>query len=509
MGLFSAPAAEVGVETWQSKRNNTNPVWFKDSGMRRLAFWMTMCCMTMIGVGYDGALLTGLQANPFWLSYLGIMTAAIALGYIPGGPTGSFLADRYGRKVPVIVGAVLAVAGMIVQVTAKTGNVFLGSRLLIGFSNGMSYCISPVLAAELAHPRQRGPAIALVGSIIAAWTTFGTLNIKSDWSWRLPVILQAMGCVVQLFTIPFAPESPRWLVSRGQNDKALEILARYHANGDQNDELVQFEINEIIAAHQQTLTNKNIGTWRDLLATPGNRKRVYICLITSIGGQCNGYVIITYYLPQILKTVGVTGATQQTALFGGLSIWGLFVAVPAALFVDRLGRRKIWLMTYTWMLVCEICVTALSATFENTGSKGAGIAVVVFLYLVSLAKQSRHGLNVAYPCEIMPTHLRSKGIAIVMMGGYIAQSVNQYVNPVAFDAITWKYYLVYIVILCGLITTFYFYFPETRGYTMEEVALLFDGPTAVFPEHVEEIQLDAAGDNKETLQDRVVPELKL
>jgi hypothetical protein len=90
-------------------------------------------------------------------------------------------------------------------------------------------------------------AVLLIRPASAAWTTFGTQHIKSDWSWRAPSALQGLPSVLQVFLIWFVPESPRWLVSKGRETQALKTLAYYHADGDENDPLVQYEFEEIKA----------------------------------------------------------------------------------------------------------------------------------------------------------------------------------------------------------------------------------------------------------------------
>lgn len=67
----------------------------------------------------------------------------------------------------------------------------------------------------------------------------------NNWSWRIPSILQGIPAIFQFFLIFFAPESPRWLVSKGRDSQALQTLAYYHADGDEQDPLVQFEFHEI------------------------------------------------------------------------------------------------------------------------------------------------------------------------------------------------------------------------------------------------------------------------
>lgn len=96
---------------------------------------------------------------------------------------------------------------------------------------------------------------------------------KADSSARVPVLLV-------LVSLPFIPESPRWLIAKGREDDAHKMLAKYHANGDLQDELVLFELNEmknIIAADAENDT-----TWKQAFGTPGNRKRFLMIACVSV-----------------------------------------------------------------------------------------------------------------------------------------------------------------------------------------------------------------------------------
>ena len=99
---------------------------------------------------------------------------------------------------------------------------------------------------------------------IRSGITFGTLYINSNWSWRLPSLLQSAPSFVQLLLVLLLPESPRWLVSRGKDEKALEILAKYHANGDREDPLVRFEYAEMKVSIRQ---GEQKGRWSELFKT--------------------------------------------------------------------------------------------------------------------------------------------------------------------------------------------------------------------------------------------------
>ena len=84
-------------------------------------------------------------------------------------------------------------------------------------------------------------------------------------------------------------------------------------------------------------------------------------------------------------------------------------------------------------------------------------------------------LIIAYPAEIWPYQLRARGIALTQMSTYGAIFFNIFVNPIALESIGWKYYLVFAVILVVITVTVYFFYPETKGHSLEEMAVVFDG----------------------------------
>ena len=106
----------------------------------------------------------------------------------------------------------------------------------------------------------------------------------------------------------------------------------------------------------------------------------------------------------------------------------------------------------------------------------AGIAVVPMLFLFCSAYDFAYmPLFIAYPAEILPFQLRAKGLAITLTTDSLACFFNQYVNPVAFEAIEWKYFLVYVGCLVIFLGVIFFLFPETQGKSLEDVSRIFDG----------------------------------
>jgi MFS family permease len=451
--------------------------------MRKLNFLLLTCYLGAMANGYVSSLISSLIANPRWFQdfqgfssgkMLGLVVAAQSLGSIAAFFPAPWLSDRFGRRVGIMSGNLVMTAGFLGQVLTASPSVFLAMRLVAGFGAICNIISSSALCLELAHPRQRAVVGAFfntfyfVGSITSTWASFGSLRISSSWSWRFPVAIQLFWTVAQCVLVLFCPESPRWLVSHGNTDKARSVLATYHANGNTDDDLVCAELSKISESFESESRSRQIG-WRSLFATPGNRKRLVLTIAIGIATQWVGNGIITFYLAPVLQTVGITSAFQQQGINGGLQIYNWFIACGAA-------------------LLFMILVTVCSERYSSTQSAAAGYAVIVFLflflggYVIGLTP-----IPVLYINEIWPSYLRTKGASIFWVTQAVAVCFNQYVNPIALERIMWRYYLAYVGVLVLVVVFMFFYVPETKGLSLEEVRVIFDGQ-----QQVDRLELQAA-----------------
>jgi sugar porter (SP) family MFS transporter len=325
---------------------------------------------------------------------------------------------------------------------------FIGARFLIGFGLTFTSNGAAMLVTELAYPPHRAPLTSLYnslwysGAIVAAWSTFGSFKLKSSWAWRVPSALQALPSILQLCFLWFGPESPRWLVSKGRETEALDLLAYYHADGNKEDPLVQFEYEEIRATIDLDRAVAATVGWSSLVKTPGNRKRLMILVALGWFSQWSGNGLVSYYLNQVFKTIGITNPTIQLLINGILQIWNLAWAVTAALLVERIGRRILFITSCIGMLLFFILQTVCSARYAVTQSNSAAHAVIAFIFLFYASYDIAFTpLVVSYPLEILPYPLRAKGFTVFSFVIFIALIFNQYVNPIALSKIGWKYYV--------------------------------------------------------------------
>jgi len=181
----------------------------------------------------------------------------------------------------------------------------------------------------------------------------------------------------------------------------------------------------------------------------------------------------------ILEQAGIQQASIKTLINAVLQLFNYFMALTSALFVDRIGRRTLFLISNCGMLVSLGLWTMCAALYEQTKSEFAGHATigVIFLYF-GFYDIAYSPLLVAYTVEILPFSIRAKGFAVMNLTVSIALIFNQYVNPVAYGKLRWKYYLFYVAWLAFELVFIYLYLVETKGRTLEQTAALFDGEGA-------------------------------
>jgi hypothetical protein len=303
--------------------------------------------------------------------------------------------------------------------------------------------------------------------------------MAGDWSWRMLSLFQVLPTAIQWSLIMFGPESPRWLMSKGREEEALAILIKYHGNGDSKDPMVLYEFEEMKRSVVEDRENKKYG-WTHLFKTKGMRKRSFTMIGLAICGQWSGNSLISTYLNQVLTTVGITNKPSQLGLNLALSVWNFFWGFSAGFNADRFGRRKIFLTSCFGMLVAFTGLTICTAEFVNTNSTSAGDITIVFIFLMSAFYSIGFAsVMLLYCTEIVPNAIRSKAHSLWAITQQSNITINTYLNPIGIKNLGWKYYIIFDCFIVLITLYIWFFVPETKGYTLEETAVLFDGPDAI------------------------------
>ncbi|WVQ83710.1 hypothetical protein IAT38_005854 [Cryptococcus sp. DSM 104549] len=487
------------MSDWHSIPNASDRLkWYQNKGQLKLNFFLAVIFIGMVLNGYDGSLISGLQASDSWqadLEYPSSMRIGMlnSLGNISGlvvGPIIMYIDDNFGRRwgirfygYTMLIGSVL---GCIAGIPGVSGyGLFVAGRAIIGLGLASFLMTSLITIQEIAHPRTREAVAAswdsywIIGSVIASWVIFGTVGyMTTSWSWRIPYIIQVPVAVFILIAVQFVPETPRFLYSKGREEEAFQFLVKYHGNGDVDDPLVHFEFQEMkeaIKLEKEAKAEK----WSTILKSRSNRHRMGLAMLMAFCTGLSGSSIIYYYYTSVFDLVGITDATTQTGINAGLSIFTWFCQM-ATVYVGRfVGRRKILLFVWPAILVSLVGLCVSSGVFANAaeGNTHAGIATVVLVWIYLGCFNFTAPILYAYPAEVQTFSMRSKGLLIWNTVNQLEGAYVTWVDSVALDAIGYKYYIVYMPLIITQWILIYFFMVETKGYTLEEIALAFDGPS--------------------------------
>jgi len=421
---------------------------------------------------------------------------AIEAVFFGGGFIGTMLqgwiSDKFGRRICTETAAVLMTISGIIGAASVDPGMFIVSRGICGLSGGIILANTPVYISEIAPAHTRGLLVGmhatsiLGGYIVSACIALGFNFVTSAIQWRLQFIMLTIFSLVFAVSVLFVPESPRWLIEQGRIDEATAIMERLHrTKRDPSAKLARAEILQIVA---QVNAEKDLPhSYWYILSNAHLRKRAYCSILTFAMVQSSGLLVIFNLMPILFGALGFDNVLQL-----GLSIvWVTLGAMGAsvnALIVDRVGRVKLlgiggYLLSITMAIQC-----ALQKVYLNSGYKpGINASVAFYFIFIIFYSTSVDGVVYVYNAEIWPTHLRAKGVTFGL-GSYFIFGIA-YNSPAAqaFNAIGWKYYLVFICMTVVCTTLIVLTFPETKGLTLEEVNTKFGDTVEV---ELSDIRLD-------------------
>ncbi|KAG5949933.1 hypothetical protein E4U53_005632 [Claviceps sorghi] len=460
--------------------------------------YLVLFCAYMCGClnGYDGSLMGGLNGMDSYQRYFGMKIADSSTGLVFAmynigsvaavfftGPTNDYLGRRWG----MFVGAFLIIIGTCIQAPSINRGQFLAGRFILGF--GVSFCCvsAPCYVSELAHPSWRGTLTGLynctwyIGSIMASWVVYGCSYIDSDRAWRIPVWCQMMTSGVVVAGVFWLPESPRWLVAQGRHADAIKVLATYHGEGDEKHALVELQMREMSNQIAAEGSDKRWWDYRELWSTRSARHRLVCVLGMACFGQLSGNSLSSYYMVSMLKNAGIVEEKKRLALNGINPVLCFLGAVLGARMTDVVGRRPLLLYSIVFAACCFAVLTGTSKlSLDDPTNMAAANTTVAFIFIFGIVfSLGWTPLQSMYIVETLPTATRAKGTSIGNLASSAASTFIQYTSGPAFETIGYYFYLVFVFWDLFEAVFIYFFFPETKGRTLEELAEVFEAPNPV------------------------------
>ncbi|KAK4236351.1 hypothetical protein C8A03DRAFT_35761 [Achaetomium macrosporum] len=354
-------------------------------------------------------------------TYQGIAVASYNLGCFLGSLLTTLIGNPLGRKRVIMLGTSIMVVGAILQASATTPEQFIVGRIITGLGNGGNTSTVPTSQSETSKAHKRGKMVMIEGALITCsimvsyWIDLGLSFAPGSVAWRFPLAFQIVFCIVIITFIPVLPESPRWLILKGPEAEAREVVAALEGTEDtsHHDTVVE---NEVLAI-KETVAEMSKGTFADLFTVDDHTRNLHRTLLAYFNQQGLG---MSDFLSRLLAAV------NGTEYF--VASW------PAVFLVERAGRRKL-------MLFGAVGQAATMAVLAGVNSRGP---------------------------DGDTRGCRSRGSA-----NWIFNFLVVMITPLAFNNIGYRTYVIFAVINAFMVPCVYFFYPETAYRLLEEMDSIF------------------------------------
>ncbi|KAF2024133.1 general substrate transporter [Setomelanomma holmii] len=466
-----------------------------------LTFWVTVACATdMTLFGYDQGVFV--IVTPDFLdtldlngktSLISTVTAIYDIGCFFGAISVCAIGDPLGRKNCVLLGTTIMSIGAILQISAFSVPQMIVGRIVAGIGNGINTSTAPVWQGETSKASWRGKLIVIemimniAGFSLSNWVTYGFSFVAGSAAWRVPLAFQFLFIIILYGTVPWLPESPRWLIAKGRVEEADIILADLEAT-TVDDPFIITQSKDIQWAVQYE--KDHAVRWRDLLrGKTGDQqgthtiRRLILGMGTQAMQQLSGINVTSYYLPTVLISSVGLGNSLARLLAACNSVSYLLFSLIGIPNVERWGRRKMMMYAAAGQFFCyciiTICIrynedTSLGLATQRQWAKGS--IAFFFLYYVFFGI-GWQGVPWLYPTEINSMAMRTKGAALGTATNWIFNFMVVEVTPPGIENLHWRFYIIWTIFNFSFIPIVYFFYPETAGRTLEDIDRIFHGQT--------------------------------
>ncbi|EIY57979.1 D-xylose-proton symporter [Bacteroides ovatus CL03T12C18] len=435
--------------------------------------------------GYDTAVISGTIAQVTQLFQLdalqqGWYVGCALVGSIVGVLFAGILSDKLGRKLTMVISAVLFSTSALGCALSADFAQLVVYRIIGRVGIGVVSIVSPLYISELAVAQYRGRLVSLyqlavtVGFLgaylvnyqLLAWAESGT-QLSVDWLnkifitevWRGMLGMETLPAILFFIIIFFIPESPRWLIVRGKELKAVNILEKIYNSITE----AKSQLNET----KSVLTSETKSEW-SLLMKPGIFKAVIIGVCIAILGQFMGVNAVLYYGPSIFENAGLSGGDSlfYQVLVG---LVNTLTTVLALVIIDKVGRKKLVYYGVSGMVVSLILI-GLYFLFGDSLGVSSLFLLVFFLFYVFCCAVSICAVVFVLLSEMYPTKVRGLAMSIagfaLWIGTYLIGQLTPWMLQNLTPAGTFFLFALmcvpYMLIVWKLV-------PETTGKSLEEI----------------------------------------
>jgi len=475
---------------------------------KRINIYFVTIVITLGGLlfGYDTGVINGTQfyfSKYFeltgWLK--GFIVSSALLGALLGAASAGIISKSIGRKKSLIISAVLfaisAWGSGLPEILPESMTLMVIFRILGGIAIGMASMNAPMYIAEIAPAKNRGTLVTyyqmavVIGFFIVFLATYFigtglTEQQNIDYGWRYMFwseLIPAGAFLVLLFMVP---KSPRWLMIKGQEEEAKNVLVAIHGQ-----EMADKEFAEIKESIEQEGTIKKASIFQKSLFPI-----VVIGTVLSVLQQFTGINAVLYYGADIFEQAlgfGKEDILLQQILLATINLLFTFIAMFT---VDKLGRKPLLIIGGFGMLIGFLIMgfTLYLSDYSAVNSAGLPaisstegiICLVGILMFIGSFAMSMGPIVWVLLSEIFPNSIRSTAMAIAVAAQWLANYfvsqtfpivVESDANRLVADGGTWNNSLPYFLFSAFIIFIIFFtwkWIPETKGKTLEEMEATFN-----------------------------------
>jgi sugar porter (SP) family MFS transporter len=397
----------------------------------------------------------------------GLVVAAVPIGAVGGAAIAGPAADRYGRRLMILIAAGVFIVGALASAAAPGVEALVIARIVIGVAIGLASAAAPVYISEVAPPESRGRLVsffqlAVTIGILLAYLVGLALDHVEGWRWML-----GLGCVPALalaFGMLRMPQSPRWLVMSGDDYAARAALAKIRGDDPAT---IDRELEEIKGS-----LDEKPGAWSELRA-PLVKAALVVGVGLAILQQVTGINTVIYYAPTIVEFTGIDSSAGSILAAVGVGVINVGMTLVAMRLLDRAGRRTLLMIGVSGM---TLSLFALGGAFVGGG--GSTLAsIVAILSLMTYVASFAVSLGPIFwllNAEIYPLSVRSKAAGLGTMANWTFNFIVSLTFLLLIEALGrpgafWLYGAVGVLtlIFCWKLV------PETKGKRLEEIEDVF------------------------------------
>jgi sugar porter (SP) family MFS transporter len=452
-------------------------------------YWQLTLLATLGGFlfGYDTANIgSALPFIPYTLNSFatGYLVAGASLGAAAGAILAGPLTDKFGRKALLVADALIYAIGALLSALTFHVAVLLFARTLIGLAIGADSAIATAYISEYA-PRDRRGSLAMlqqwmitVGILISYVVALIILKIwphASNVEWRWFFGLGAVPAIIGLIMRFEMPESPRWLIRKGQYERAQQTFEKLGVDVSVQD--VEYTAHELEQADARA-AHERARRW-----TPGVKRALAVVCVFFVFQQITGINVPLYYGPKLMASYFQSGHSKVDATTAGILVTTIMTVVNvvatffAFRYIDRIGRRKLAMGGYAGMAVFAIVAAVGIGALKGDAQVTVGM-IGLSLFIASFAV-GVGGTGWLIQGEMFPTAVRGQAAAIAAMVDWLANYALIEAFPAWQRSIGLSWVLVCFAGLCVIAIGFVARFlPETKNLSVEEITEVFERQAA-------------------------------